>query len=209
MEGGLGEAEGTCCVWTDSGGVKPSLSGHREECLLWRRGECWGQPTRPVFTEPWSQGQPVLFLDKSSYCSLSFSTCSFLFGPKWKALRHSLPLFVIVSLSLCVRAKTSFQKGVPAGWCTWFLQICSRLKLMYYPQTMSQANQAELWDAGVGSGGPSLHDAPGQTSTSPFFFFFCGRSCCPSPNATLGVCPYSPYVEQHQGVGVGLQTKLT
>lgn len=43
---------------------------------------------------------------------------------------------------------------------------------MYYPQTMSQANQAELWDAGVGSGGPSLHDAPGQTSTSPFFFIY-------------------------------------
>lgn len=42
---------------------------------------------------------------------------------------------------------------------------------MYYPQTMSQANQAELRDAGVGSGGPSLHDAPGQTSTSPFFLF--------------------------------------
>lgn len=42
---------------------------------------------------------------------------------------------------------------------------------MYYPQTMSQANQAAIWDAGVGSGGASLHDAPWQTSTSPFFFF--------------------------------------
>lgn len=54
---------------------------------------------------------------------------------------------------------------------------------MYYPQTMSQANQAELWDAGVGSGGPSLHDAPGQTSTSPFFFiylfFFAGAHAAP------------------------------
>lgn len=50
---------------------------------------------------------------------------------------------------------------------------------MYYPQTMSQANQAELRDAGVGSGGPSLHDAPGQTSTSPFFFFFAGAHAAP------------------------------
>ena len=97
-------------------------------------------------------------------------------------LCHCLPLFA------CVR-KTSFQKGVPARWCTWFffffLQMCSRLKLTYYPQTMSQAHRAEIWDAGVCSGGPNSHDAPWQTSTSPFvfcFLFFCGCSCL-SPNA--------------------------
>lgn len=132
----LGEAERICCVWSDLGGIKPCYLDTQRSVYFGGEREWWGQPTRPVFTQPWSQGQPVLFLDKSSDCSLSFSTCSLLFGPKWKALQHSAlspSLCHCVSLLLCVcvchlslSAELQLSTGT-AGWCTLSLQTCSSL----------------------------------------------------------------------------------
>lgn len=114
-----------CVNWLRGGKSSSAYLDTQRTVYLGGKREWGGQPTRPVSAQLWRQGQPRLFLDKSSHCSLSFSTCSFLFRPKWKALRRSLSLCLCVyNLSLsggkqlsAVTVSTQFK-----NLCCWFNQ---------------------------------------------------------------------------------------